>query len=156
MELTAVGATHPAVVARWATSAEESRRWCSRDRVTADDVERWRTEPDVLAYLALVDGEPAGYGELWLDDDEAEVELARLIVAPALRGRGLGRRMVALLTKLARDHHPAVLMRLHPDNAPALRCYTAAGFEPVPSDQADEWNRDQPVPYLWLRHRPGD
>ncbi|GIJ32047.1 GNAT family N-acetyltransferase [Micromonospora sediminimaris] len=156
MELTALGPTHPAVVASWATSAEESRRWCSHDRVTAENVRRWGTEPDVLAYLALLDGEPAGYGELWLDDDEAEVELARLIVAPALRGRGLGRRMVTLLTNLARDHHPTVLMRLHPDNVPALRCYTAAGFELVPPDEADQWNRGQPVPYLWLRHRRDD
>ncbi|MFF5215411.1 GNAT family N-acetyltransferase [Micromonospora sp. NPDC000442] len=156
MELTALGPTHPAVVASWATSPEESRRWCSRDRVTSEDVRRWGDEPDVLAYLALVDGEPAGYGELWLDDAEAEVELARLIVAPALRGRGLGRRMVTVLTNLARDHHPAVLMRSHPDNAPALRCYTAAGFELVPPDQADEWNEGQPVPYLWLRHRRDD
>ncbi|MEV2242609.1 GNAT family N-acetyltransferase [Micromonospora sp. NPDC049891] len=156
MQLTVLGPTHPAVVASWATSPEESRRWCSRDRVTSEDVTRWGAEPDVLAYLALVDGEPVGYGELWLDEDEAEVELARLIVAPAHRGRGVGRRMVTLLTTLAREHQPAVLMRSHPDNTPALRCYTAAGFEPVPSEQADEWNQAQPVPYVWLRHRPDD
>ncbi|GAB3857672.1 GNAT family N-acetyltransferase [Micromonospora andamanensis] len=153
MELAVPGPTHPPVVASWATSPQESRRWCSLDRVASEDVTRWGAEPDVRAYVALVDGEPVGYGELWLDDDEAEVELARLIVAPARRGQGLGRRMVTLLTTLAREHHPAVLMRLHPDNTQALRCYTAAGFDLVPPDQADEWNQCQPVSYVWLRHR---
>jgi hypothetical protein len=31
-----------------------------------------------------------GYGELWLDTDEDEVELARLIVPPDRRHQGLG------------------------------------------------------------------
>ncbi|MBQ1026815.1 GNAT family N-acetyltransferase [Micromonospora sp. C95] len=153
MRLTTLGPTHPDVVASWATSPDECRRWCSQDWVTPGEVLRWGTETEVLAYLALVDGEPAGYGELWLDDEEAEVELARIIVAPALRGRGLGRRMVTMLTALARDHHPAVLMRVHPGNTAALRCYATAGFQPVPPEQAEGWNRDQPVSYTWLRHR---
>ena len=39
---------------------------------------------------------------------------------------------------------------MHPDNAAALRCYTAAGFVRVPSDVEDEWNERQPVRYVWL------
>lgn len=150
MELIAFEPAHAAVVAAWATSPEETRRWCSRDEVTPEAVAGWAAEPEVVAYVAVVGSEPVGYGELWLDDDEAEVELARLIVAPAHRGRGAGRRMVTLLVERARDHHPAVFLRVRPDNAPALRCYTGAGFTPVPAEQADEWNRNQPVPYTWL------
>jgi RimJ/RimL family protein N-acetyltransferase len=41
-------------------------------------------------------------------------------------------------------------MRVHPDNAAALRCYAAAGFEPADTDQAAGWNRFQPVAYVWL------
>jgi ribosomal protein S18 acetylase RimI-like enzyme len=59
--------------------------------------------------------------------------------------------MVTLLVARARDHHPAVFLRVRPDNAPALRCYTAAGFKPVPAEQANEWNQSQPVPYTWLK-----
>ncbi|NJP31328.1 GNAT family N-acetyltransferase [Micromonospora sp. HSS6-12] len=110
MELTAFGPSHAASVAGWARSAEETRRWCSRDEVTPEVVAGWSAAPDAVAYVAVVDGEPVAYGELWLDDEEAEVELARLIVAPAYGGRGLG-------------HHPAVFMRVHPDNEPALRCW---------------------------------
>ncbi|RKN44293.1 GNAT family N-acetyltransferase [Micromonospora endolithica] len=150
MELTAFEPVHAAAVAAWATTPEETRHWCSRDEVAAATVAGWAAEPDVVAYVAVVDGEPVGYGELWLDDDEAEVELARLIVAPGHRGRGAGRSLVRMLAARARDHHPAVFLRVHPDNIPALRCYTGAGLRTVPAEQAREWNRSQPVPYVWL------
>ena len=90
------------------------------------------------------------YGELWVDDDEAEVELARLIVDPGERGQGLGRRLVIALADLAWSRHPRVFLRVHSDNIAARRCYAAAGFEPVPSHQAALWNAPQPVGCVWL------
>ncbi|MER7459454.1 GNAT family N-acetyltransferase [Micromonospora sp. NPDC126480] len=155
MELTAFEAAHAPVVAGWAGSAEESRRWCSRDDVTPDVVAGWAAAPDVIAYVAVEHGEPVAYGELWVDDDEAEVELARLIVAPAQRGRGFGRDLVTRLTAAGLAYHPAVFMRVHPDNVPALRCYAGAGFVPVPAEQAAQWNEGQPVAYVWLSHPGG-
>jgi ribosomal protein S18 acetylase RimI-like enzyme len=151
VELTVFEASHAAAVAGWSRSAEECRRWCSRDEVSPEVVAGWSAAADVAAYVGIEEGQPVAYGELWLDDDEAEVELARLIVAPARRGRGLGRELVTRLTERALRHHPAVFVRVHPDNRPALRCYAAAGFLPVPPPQAQEWNRGQPFPYVWLR-----
>ncbi len=58
-------------------------------------------------------------GEVWLDDEEEEVELARLIVAPSHRGRGIGRQLVSELVELARAGYPDVFVRVHPDNAAA-------------------------------------
>jgi ribosomal protein S18 acetylase RimI-like enzyme len=95
-------------------------------------------------------GPLVAYGELWVDDDEAEVELARLIVDPAERGQGLGRRLAAGLAGLARSSYPRVFLRVHPDNLAARRCYAAAGFQPVEPDQAAAWNASQPVDYVWL------
>lgn len=88
------------------------------------------------------------------DDEEGEVELARLIVPAARRGRGVGRLLVTELVRHAREHHPEVFLRVHPDNTRALRCYAAAGFTPVPAADAAEWNKAQPVAYAWLRHTP--
>lgn len=151
MELAKIDSRAASVVAGWAGSVEEAQWWCSRDEVTPETVAGWAAEPDVEAYGLVQAGELVGYGELWLDDDE--VELARLIVAPAHRGRGVGRRLVGELTAQARRRQPAVFMRVHPDNAPALRCYAAAGYRPVPAEQAAEWNRAQPAAYVWLAHQ---
>lgn len=152
MGLTTFDSLAAPVVASWAASAQEARHWCSRDHVSAAVVADWSATPDVVAYTFVEHDQVVGYGELWIDADEEEVELARLIVAPARRGQGLGRRLAAALTAQALTHYPAVFMRVYPDNEPALRCYAAAGFTPVPQDQADEWNQAQPAPYVWLRY----
>jgi GNAT superfamily N-acetyltransferase len=113
------------------------------------------TRPEVEAYGLVQDGALVAYGELWVDDEEPEVELPRLVVAPSRRGTGVGRRLVAGLVERARGHHPEVFMRVHPDNAVALRSYAGAGFRPVPADRAAEWNRGQPTEYVWIRHPGG-
>jgi GNAT superfamily N-acetyltransferase len=101
-----------------------------------------------------------GYGELWTDDAEAEVELARLIIDPDERGKGLGQRLVTELADLARSRYPGVFLRIHPGNLAAQRCYAAAGFTPVEPHQTAEWNVGQPFAYShwpavaghWLQH----
>ncbi|MGC5009621.1 GNAT family N-acetyltransferase [Streptosporangium sp. DT93] len=96
---------------------------------------------------------PIGYGELWLDIEENEVELARIIVAPGARGRGVGRELVRALTRQAGETGLAdVFMRVHPDNDRALRCYRGAGFLPVDPALAATWNLPQPIDYVWLRY----
>ncbi len=139
-------------VASWPTSVQESRWWCSDEAVTGETVASWASAPDVLSYVLVVDDDPVGYGELWLDEEEREVELARIILAPATRGRGYGRLLVTALTAEALTHHDAVGMRVVPDNERALRSYRAAGFVPVDQSLADEWNVGQPTPYVWLRY----
>jgi ribosomal-protein-alanine N-acetyltransferase len=96
------------------------------------------------------DGRLVAYGELWIDNDEAEVELARLIVDPGERGQGLGRRLVMELAVLARFRHPQVFLRVHTDNVAARRCYAGTGFEPVAPHLAALWNASQPTQYVWL------
>jgi ribosomal protein S18 acetylase RimI-like enzyme len=91
-----------------------------------------------------------GHGELWTDDGEAAVELARLIVDPGQRGQGLGRRLVTELAALARTGHPRVVLRVHPDNTAARRCYAGTAFEPAAPHLAARWNASQPAEYVWL------
>ncbi|MFF7209210.1 hypothetical protein ACFZAU_01575 [Streptomyces sp. NPDC008238] len=45
-----------------------------------------------------------------------------------------------------------VFLRVHPDDAAALRCHLGAGFAPVTPELAAEWNVPQPVAYVRLRH----
>ncbi|MEV7173571.1 GNAT family N-acetyltransferase [Streptomyces sp. NPDC093224] len=150
-------AAHAATVAGWATSATELALWCGAREFPLPPraVIDWHGDGDVRPHLLFEGGEPVGYGELWLDADEDEVELARIIVAPELRGRSIGRTLVAgLLARALETGHADVFLRVHPDNGAALRCYLGAGFVPVEAQLADVWNASQPVAYTWLRHSP--
>jgi ribosomal protein S18 acetylase RimI-like enzyme len=149
VDLVEFDATLAVSVAGWPVSAQESVRWCGRADVTPEVVAGWGAAEDVRVFTLMDAGEPVGYGELWLDEDE--VELARLIVAPARRRQGVGRRLVEALTDIARQHAGLIFLRVHPDNAAATRVYRAAGFEPVDAATAAEWNQRQPVTYTWLR-----
>src|SRR6185295_5253373 len=71
------------LVASWASGdASVVRAWIAidADGVPADVVAGWSQEDDVEAYLftETVDGPPVAYGELWLDHEEGDLELARL------------------------------------------------------------------------------
>jgi ribosomal protein S18 acetylase RimI-like enzyme len=137
---------HAAVVAGWSRSAEEARRWCS--------VAEHPFPPERVRGWVLVEGPeavPVGYGELWLDAEEDEVELARLIVDPARRRSGLGRALVAqLVAAAAATGMSSCLLRVVPDNAPASALYRAAGFAAVDPDRTAEWNQGQPTAYVWF------
>ena len=140
------------VVSRWAKTAEEVFMWCGHPDapVPAEQISAWANEDGVEQFGLYRDERLVGYGELWTDDAEEEVELARLIVDPDERGQGLGQRLVTGLADLARARYPRVFLRIHPSNIAAQRCYTAAGFTPVEPHQAAQWNVGQPVAYLWL------
>jgi len=130
--------------------------WCSLTEVPvpADVIAAWGKAPGVVAFSLVADSLPIGYGELWIDDDEAEVvELARLIIEPGHRGSGYGRRMVAELVTQAQRHRRSVIMRVHPDNIAAKRSYAAAGFVPVPTAEESQWNVGQPIAYTWMAYR---
>jgi ribosomal protein S18 acetylase RimI-like enzyme len=146
-----------AQISSWATSRDEVFAWCSHTEAPVPEavIVAWSEPPDVDAYVLVDDaGELVAYGELWIDNDEREVELARLIVAPQRRSRGIGRRLVAMLTDEARRHHRFVALRVHPDNEPARRCYAAAGFERATAEKESEWNRGQPIGFVWMLRRP--
>ncbi|MEV8585551.1 GNAT family N-acetyltransferase [Streptomyces sp. NPDC051180] len=148
---------HAATVAGWPASADEVVLWCGRKEfpVPPETVADWQRDDDVRAHVLVEQGGVVGYGELWLDAEEDEVELARIIVAPGDRGRGLGRVLVReLLARALGTGYADVFLRVHPDNAPALGCYLGAGFTPVDADLAASWNEVQPVDYVWLRGRP--
>ncbi len=144
-----------AVVAGWSRSAEEAARWCSlaEHPFDAERVRGWWAAEDVQPWL-LVEGPeaaPVGYGELWRDAEEDEVELARLIIDPARRRTGLGRRLVASLVGAAEQTGlAACLLRVVPDNAAARGLYRAAGFAEVDAERAVEWNVGQPTAYVWM------
>ncbi|HVV23394.1 MAG TPA: GNAT family N-acetyltransferase [Pseudonocardiaceae bacterium] len=148
-ELVAFDPSYAATVAAWPTSEQECVWWCGCPEfpLAPRTIVTWANKPDVNAYVLLRGDDPIGYGELW--HDEAETELARLIIAPAERGRGAGRHLVNALIDLTTGM-PLVFLRVHPDNTRAIKLYLATGFHRADAATEAEWNDGQPRPYLWF------
>jgi [ribosomal protein S18]-alanine N-acetyltransferase len=139
------------LVSGWPVDEAECLDWCSVGSVTGVDVAAWSVDDDVEAWVLADDGAPVAYGELWFDDEEREVELAHLIVAPARRNVEVGRRLVEALAARGAERFTTLLVRVAAENEPAQRCYAAAGFVRVSAAEEAEWNLGQPRQYVWMR-----
>jgi RimJ/RimL family protein N-acetyltransferase len=106
---------------------------------------------DVLPFVLEVGGAAHGYGELWLDPEEDEVELARLIVPEAERGRGYGGLLTRLLTaEAATTGLITTMLRTTPDNQTAIACYRANGFARLGPEEESVWNAGQRREWVWM------
>ena len=143
---------HGPVVAAWPQSRAEIEAWCGLDQelLSGDQVVAWAAASDVRAFVFTDRTELLGYGELWIDDEAGEVELAHLIIDPAKRNRSFGQKMVGLLVSAARRHHRLVVLRVRAENRPAIACYQRAGFRPASSEEEAAWNVGQPHRYRWM------
>ncbi len=141
-----------AIIAGWAGDTHASMMWCSLPSVSADIVSSWSSSATVLAWVMRDNDRTLGYGEIWIDHEENEVELARLIVDPESRGRGYGTQLASGLAEIGRRHFPLVSLRVHPQNDVAIRSYAAAAFQRVEAAQEAAWNIGQPVEYVWMTH----
>jgi GNAT superfamily N-acetyltransferase len=103
--------------------------------------------PNGMLLLARVDGEPAGLGGVrYLDREIAEVK--SMYVAPAHRGSGLGRRILARLDEIAAEHGcRAVRLDTSDYLTPAVGLYRAAGYREVPA------YNENPKADLWFERR---
>lgn len=88
--------------------------------------------PQTRSYLVAREPGAApilGYAGLFQAGDEAQVQT--IGVAPAARGRGLGRELLrALLTAAAARRAATVALEVRADNHAALALYQQAGFTP--------------------------
>lgn len=141
----------PAVVSFIRTD-EDAAAWASLEEVPEEALlARWHADPDVHAFTLFGDGVPAGYGEVWVDRAEDETELARIVIDPARRGRGLGRQLTRLLAAEAARHRlEETWLRVVPGNTAAISCYRAAGFVRAPAELEARFNIGQRQPYVWM------
>ncbi len=110
--------------------------------ISADDDEL--TPPAGLLLMATLHGEPVGCGGLKLHDD-APAEIKRMWVAPAARGLGLGRRLLADLEARAAGGGARVA-RLETNRTltEAISLYRASGYREVTSFN------DEPYAHHWF------
>ena len=102
------------------------------------------TPPAGAFLVAFLHGEPVGCGGLKFHPG-APAEVKRMWVSPAVRGLGLGRRLLAELEAEAARHGVRVL-RLETNRtlAEAIAMYRAAGYREVPAFS------DEPYAHHWF------
>ena len=105
--------------------------------------------PPVGAFVvARLDGRPVGCGGL-RTVSEATGELKRMYVDPAVRGRGVARRLLAGLEQAGRDlGHRRLLLETGTKQPEALALYASAGWERT--EPYGQW-RDSPLSVCFAR-----
>jgi DNA-binding MarR family transcriptional regulator/GNAT superfamily N-acetyltransferase len=107
------------------------------------------TPPAGLLLVATLHGEPAGCGALRFHGD-APGELKRMWVAPARRGLGLGRRLLAELEAQAAANGVRVLrLETNRSLAEAIAMYRSAGYREVAPFN------DEPYAHHWFEKTLG-
>ena len=111
---------------------------------------RWREVPTYS--LLDEEGELLGFGQYY--EREGRCHLARLVIGPAQRGRGLGRYFIRGLMQIGManlDTDECSLFVMNA-NAGAVRCYTSLGFvlTPYPTDDPLYDNID----FMLYTHKP--
>lgn len=82
------------------------------------------------AWLLHEHGLAIGYGVISLAADEAHV--LNICIAPERQGRGLGRELLRVLTRMARDMGAVrIFLEVRPSNPPAIALYHSEGFNEI-------------------------
>jgi ribosomal protein S18 acetylase RimI-like enzyme len=143
LELRPFVAADDAALLRWIGSAQELERFGGpslRWPLSGDQLEAIRRTDGVSAWTAHLPGhpdEPVGHVE-FVATGPRSGRLARVLVDPAQRGRGLGRALVAAAIERAeRGGSLALNLKVFADNEPAVRIYTALGFKDQGRDPLD-------------------
>lgn len=109
---------------------------------TPDDIRRdgFGAAPSFKSLIAVREGKPVGLA-LYFDEystwrGRRGVYLQDLYVAPAMRGAGLGRRLVkAVIDRTAAEGATYMRLAVDADNKAAARFYERIGFSEVAEDQ---------------------
>jgi RimJ/RimL family protein N-acetyltransferase len=134
---------HYVELATWISNAHECLRWAgpklSYPFSAAQLTQQLETDLFEPFVLTNEQGTLLGFGQL-IARDAGTMHLGRIIVAPARRKEGLGKRLCRLLVDQARTQHHATRMtlRVYPDNHAAVATYQALGFRYCQEDLDNE------------------
>lgn len=121
------------VLMTWLPDAESTRVWGGPDFRYPFTAKSFHTNchwPDMASFaLNDIDHGFCAFGQLYVRIER--INLARLIVSPDRRGKGLGRRLVTSLMDKGQKLFPLQEFSLfvYRDNTAAFECYRSLGFE---------------------------
>lgn len=130
-------------LASWVPDAFNCLRWAgprvSFPFTVAEFSDRLAVAGGESYFLAEERATPCAFGQHWVLVPGA-VHLGRIIVAPAARGRGIGRMLCEQLIEQAIQRAGAniVTLRVYDDNLAAVKLYSRLGFVPVASESDAE------------------
>ncbi|BBP85304.1 hypothetical protein PHLH8_49460 [Pseudomonas sp. Pc102] len=108
---------------------EERRAEPFRKRYDAEGFAEDVENADFTVAAEAADGSLAGFACVRLDEWNRSAELSALFVAPACKGRGLGRRLLDQATAFARSSGARCLwLETQSSNHPAIGFYLKSGF----------------------------
>ncbi len=110
----------------------------------------WEEASNEQAYylLAISDGEIIGYAGAWLVLDEAQV--TNIAVAPAWRGRGVGRLLLTeLIARVKVQGAVRMTLEVRPSNTAALALYDALGFQDCGRRPGYYQDNDEDAVIMW-------
>lgn len=130
-------------VASWVTDADACARWAGPHLpfpFSASDLPALLSIAGMESHC-LADGPAAchGFGQYWVFTPDT-VHLGRIIVAPTVRGRGVGRLLCQQLITAALHKTGAerITLRVYRSNTPAATLYSSLGFVAVESESTEE------------------
>ena len=98
-------------------------------RFTAENLRRYLHSSERWMDVLECDGALAGYTSYALTSDPGEVKLEQLYLLPQLHGRGLGRRMLEHVERVAlREGARRLILQVNKRNDKALAFYRRANF----------------------------
>lgn len=102
------------------------------DRLSLRSVRRFLNSPNACVWMAQLNGAPAGNLILLTRKNSRIARIYSVVVAPAARGRGLARRLVAVAEAQARRlGSDAVALEVRTDNRAARALYAGLGYVEV-------------------------
>ncbi|MCA1060326.1 GNAT family N-acetyltransferase [Rossellomorea aquimaris] len=137
------------VLKEWLNNPEDCLLVTGRQPYSSDMFHSWYEEPDQFGYMLEEDSKSVAYGEIWVDEEEEDLELAHLVVEPSLRNKGLGKQLIKALLEKCKDYpYEWVYMRIEPLNKQAIQCYKGVGFVEEPSLRSSFNSR-----WIWMRKK---
>ncbi|MGD6957218.1 GNAT family N-acetyltransferase [Rossellomorea aquimaris] len=140
------------VIKGWLNEPKDCKYVTGRQVYSSDMFNSWYEAHDQFGYIFEEGSKCIAYGEIWIDEEEKDIELAHIVVHPSLRNKGLGKRFIKELLEECKIYpFEWVYMRIEPGNVQAIQCYKGVGFKEDPDLRSSFDSR-----WIWLKIRITD